>query len=142
MLLIDVNVLVYAHRQDAPRHRAYKAWLEKTLNGDEPVGVVDLVLSGFLRVVTHSRVFRSPTPVGEALAFAEAVRTSPATVAVNPGDRHWRIFTDLCRTAGVKGNLVPDAFLAALALEAGGEWITTDRGYGRFPGLRWRPPLA
>lgn len=142
VLLIDVNVLVYAHREDAPRHRKYRDWLEETIHGSEPVGAVDLILSGFLRVVTHPRVFQRPSPLDRALAFVESFRGAPAVVPVAPGDRHWSIFVRMCREADVKGNLVPDAFLAALAVEWGAEWITTDRGYGRFPKLRWRTPLG
>lgn len=111
------------------------------LRDDAAYGVSDLVLSGFVRVVTHPRVFRSPTPTRRALEFAEMLRDQPNSVPVRPGPRHWEIFTTLCRTAGVKGNLVPDAYLAALAIESGSEWISTDRDYARFPGLRWRHPF-
>ncbi len=140
MLLIDVNVLVYAHRQDTPNHSAYRRWLEAVLLSDRAYGVSDLVLSGFLRLVTHPRVFRTPTPLNQALAFAQDVREQPNCVIVEPGRRHWDIFTRLCRAAGARGNLVPDAYLAALAIESGCEWITTDRDYSRFDGLRWRLP--
>jgi toxin-antitoxin system PIN domain toxin len=141
MQLTDVNVLVYAYRQDAPDHARYRAWLERLLAAPSAYGVSDVVLSGFLRVVTHPRVFDPPSPVGHAVGFADALRSRPNAVPVAPGPRHWAIFADLCRTAGVKGNLVPDAFLAALAIESGSEWITTDRDYARFSGLRWRHPL-
>ena len=87
-------------------------------------------------------MFRQPTPIEAALAFAEGLRTQPNCVPVDPGQRHWDIFTRLCRTAGVKGNLVPDAYLAALAIESGSEWITTDRDFSRFLDLRWRHPLS
>jgi toxin-antitoxin system PIN domain toxin len=105
------------------------------------VGVSELVLSGFVRVVTHPRVFDPPDSVEAALAFANAVLSQPAAVPVVPGERHWGIFEGLCRLAGARGNLVPDAYLAALAIEAGAEFITTDRDFSRFPGLRWRHPL-
>lgn len=140
MRLIDVNVLVYAHRQDAPNHAAFRRWLEAVLQSDQAYGISDLVLSGFLRVVTHPRVFRTPTPINQALAFARDVREQPNCVVVAPGARHWDIFTRLCRSAGVRGNLVPDAWFAALAIESGCEWITTDRDYSRFAGLRWSVP--
>ena len=142
MRLVDVNVLVYAHRLDAARHQEYADWLRDLLAGQEPYGIADLVLSGFLRIVTNPKVFRQPTPMETALAFAELVRAQPICVPVQPGQRHWGIFTGLCRAAGVKGNLVPDAYLAALAIESGSEWITTDHDFSRFPGLRWRHPLA
>ena len=73
--------------------------------------------------------------------FADGIRKQPNCVFIQPGERHWEIFARLCKEAGVKGNLVPDAYLAALAIEAGCEWITTDRDFSRFPGLRWRHPL-
>jgi hypothetical protein len=141
MRLVDVNVLVYAHRLDAARHQDYADWLRDLLAGEEPYGMSDLVLSGFLRIVTSPKVFRQPTPLATALAFAELLRAQPNCVPVLPGERHWEIFTGLCQRTGVKGNLVPDAYLAALAIESGSEWITTDRDFSRFPGLRWRHPL-
>lgn len=141
MLLCDVNVLVYAHRVDAPDHDAYRAWLEKIINGKAAYAVSDLVLSGFLRVVTHRRVFDPPSSLEDALMFAEQLRHRPNAVVLRPGNRHWAIFTQLCEAAGAKGNLIPDAFLAALAIESGSEWVTTDRDYARFPGLNWRHPL-
>jgi hypothetical protein len=141
VLLVDVNVLVHAHRQDTEDHAAMRSWLTKALVGRDPVGISDLVLSGFLRVTTHPKVFKEPTPLKRALEFAEAVRTAPAAVRVTPGERHWEIFTRLCREASGRGNLVADAFHAALAIEAGAEWVTSDRDYARFAGLRWRHPL-
>jgi uncharacterized protein len=141
MVLPDVNVLVYAHREDAPDHERYRVWVEELVNGSEPYGLADLVLSGFIRVLTHPRVFSPPSPPQLALAFAEQLRSAPNCVRAAPGERHWEIFVRLCREAGAKGNLVPDAYLAALAIESGSEWITTDRGFARYPGLRWRHPL-
>ena len=141
MLLPDVNVLVYAHRRDAPDHERYLNWLEQLINGDEAYGLSDLVLSGFLRVVTHPRVFSPPSPLEDALAFANALRERANCVSIAPGLRHWDLFMALCRRGGARGNLVPDAYLAALAVESGSQWITTDRGFARFPGLRWRHPL-
>lgn len=141
MILPDVNVLVYAHREDVPGHADYRQWLEALINGDQAYGLSDLVLSGFLRVVTHPRVFSAPSPLAAGLAFAQQLRTQPNAVTIAPGPRHWAIFTGLCQSAGVKGNLIPDAYLAALAIESGSEWITTDRDYSRFPGLHWRHPL-
>jgi len=141
MQIVDVNVLVYAHREDASDHRQYRKWLEEWINADAAFGMNDLVLSGFVRVVTHPRVFKKPTPTRRALEFADVIRSRPNCVPVNPGRGHWEIFSRLCRDAGAKGNLVPDAFLAALAIESGSEWITTDRDYSRFRGLRWRHPF-
>lgn len=142
MRLVDVNVLVYAFRTDSPDHAAYAAWVDDLVNADEAYAVSDLVLSGFLRIVTHPRVFSPPTPVAAALEFAEAFRAQPPAVPVQPGPRHWDIFTRLCREANARGNLVSDAFLAALVIETGSEFVTTDGDYARFPGLRWRHPLS
>ena len=141
MILCDINVLVYAHRADAPNHDVYRAWLENVMNQSAAYAVSDIVLSGFLRVVTHPRVFAPPSNIRDALAFAGQIRQQPNAVLVMPGNRHWTIFTDLCKAAGARGNLIPDAFLAALAIESGSEWVTTDRDFSRFPGLNWRHPL-
>ena len=140
MILVDVNVLVHAFREDAPRHAALRAWLEELVDSDSAFAVADLVLSGFLRVVTHPRVFTPPTPLDKALEFVEALRSQPNCMVVSPGDRHWSIFTRLCSEADARGNLVPDAYLAALAIETGSELVTTDRDFARFPDLDWRPP--
>lgn len=94
-----------------------------------------------MRIVTHPYAFDTAAPIEHALGFAEALRAQPGCTIVAPGPRHWGIFARLCREVGAKGNLVPDAYLAALAIESGSEWITTDRDYARFPGLRWRHPL-
>lgn len=141
MILLDVNVLVCAFDAGFDEHAAMRSWLQALLDGDEAFGVADLVLSGFLRIATHPRVLARPAPTSVALEFAHAVRERPQRVAVRPGARHWSIFAELCRATGARGNLVPDAYLAALAIESGGEWLTTDRGFARFPGLRWRHPL-
>jgi uncharacterized protein len=142
MVLPDVNVLVYAHREDAAHHAACRAWLEDVVNGNESFGISELVLSGFVRIATHPKVFAKPSPLADALEFSEQLRSQPNCVPVAPGRRHWDIFRTLCVEAAVKGNLVPDAFLAAIAIEAGCEWITTDRDFARFKGLRWRHPVA
>jgi toxin-antitoxin system PIN domain toxin len=141
MILPDVNVLVYAHREDTPDHASYRDWMESVINSDHAYGIADLVLSGFLRVVTHPRVFDRPSTLDEALAFVAEVRNQRNCVLVQPGPRHWAIFERLCKEANAKGNLVPDAYLAALAIEAGCEWISTDRDYSRFSQLSWRHPL-
>ncbi len=142
MLCVDVNVLVYAHRAESPAHDEYRDWLEAARVAPEPLGLADLVLSGFLRVVTHPRVFRDPTPLGLAVDFVEDLRDSDAVVTLAPGERHWGIFLDLCQRAEAKGNLVPDAFLAGLAVEQGATLVTADRGFARFPGLKVVHPVA
>lgn len=140
MIVADVNVLIRAFREDAPDHSKYRGWLERTVASESAFGVSDLVLSGFLRVATHPRIFTPPTPLERALEFVEALRAQPNCVRIVPGERHWDIFTRLCRDADARGNLVPDAYHAALAIESGSEWVTIDRDFSRFPGLKWRPP--
>jgi hypothetical protein len=142
MRCVDVNVLVYAHRGEIDLHDQYQSWLEDARTGHEPLGVSTVVLSGFVRVVTHPKVFRDPTPLDVALAFAETLRASPTAIAVEPGPRHWTIFQDLCRQVEARGNDVPDAYLAALAIEHGATWYSADRSFARFPTLRWRHPLS
>ncbi len=141
MLLADVNAFIYAHRPESPRAQEHRDWLDAALRADEPFGVSELVLSSFLRIVTNHRVYREPTPPEIALAFCTAVIGAPSAVAVRPGPRHWEIFANLWRSVGARANVVPDAFLASMALEHGATGVTTDRGFARFPGLRWRTPL-
>ena len=141
MILLDVNILVYAHREDAERHGEFKAWLESALIQPGGVAVSDLVLSGCLRVITHPKVFNEPTPLDKALDFIEDFRFRDEVKLLAPGPGHWSIFMDLCRRAEAKGNVIPDAYHAALAIELGCEWITADRGFSRFRGLKWRHPL-
>ncbi len=141
MLLADVNAFVYAHRRDSHHHDEYRSWLSAALGQAEPFGVSELVLSAFLRIVTNHRVYREPTPPEVALGFCDQVMAGPAAVRVRPGPDHWGLFVEACRVVGARGNVVPDAYLAALAVEHGATWLTTDRGFARFPGLRWRHPL-
>ncbi len=138
---VDVNILVLAHRADVDRHTLFRGWLDEARRADEPLGISDLVLSGFLRIVTHPRIFREPTPLDIALRFVDMVRGAPAATPLAPGPRHWTVFTRLCEQTGARGNQIPDAFLAAMAIEAGATWMTADRGFARFPGLRWAHPL-
>ena len=141
VILIDVNILVYAKRLDSVNHSKFQAWLEEVLGSEAIIGSSELVLSSVLRILTHPQIFREPTHLDEALEYVGYLREHPACVPVAPGARHWEIFTRLCKVAGAKGNLISDAYFAALAIESGAEWITADRDYARFPGLRWRHPL-
>ncbi len=138
VLLLDVNVCLYAMRADLPQHDVVSRWLERRLEAAEPVGVSELVLSSLLRISTHHRIFAEPSGVRESLTFCDALLAAPASVAVRPGPRHWRIFTELVASQRLRGNEVPDAYLAALALENGATWVSADRGFARFPGLAWR----
>lgn len=134
----DVNVLVNAFRGDALHHDCCRAWLDEALSGREPVGLSELVLSGVLRILTHPRVFHPPTPTAAALAFIDAVLAQPASATLRPGSGHWRIFRGIFITRQPTGNRVPDAYHAALAMEHGCEWVTLDRGFSMYRGLRCR----
>ncbi len=142
MVLVDVNVLLYAFRSDSEHHSEFRHWLESTLADPQPFGLSDQVLASFLRIVTNPRIYKTPTPLKAALRFANLVRSQPNCTPVDPGERHWEIFCGLCERADARGNLVPDAYLAALAIENGCELITEDRDYARFQGLKWRSPLS
>lgn len=142
MLLADVNVLLYAHRRESPRHAEHLAWLQAALQGPEPFGVSEQVLASVVRLATHHRVYVEPSPTELVLEFCHAVRTGPASVIVQPGDDHWQLFSELVRGAGARGNLVPDAYLAALAIEQGATLVTHDAGFARFSELRRAAPLS
>jgi toxin-antitoxin system PIN domain toxin len=140
VILVDVNILLYTHREDADRHAEYRDWIEKTLAG-EGIAVSGLVLSGFIRIATHPRVFDPPSPLDVVIEFAQTIRRHNNVTLVEPGARHWDLFHKLLQDGNCRGNLVPDAYLAALAIETGCELATTDRDFARFPGLRWRHPF-
>ncbi|CAN5847629.1 type II toxin-antitoxin system VapC family toxin [soil metagenome] len=141
MILPDVNVLVYAHHEQSKDHEKFRDWWERAVNAPGGFGITDQILAGFVRVVTHPKIFTPPMGLPEASAAVDAIRSRPNAVPVVPGIRHWDLFSDLCVAAGAKGNAVPDAFLAALAIESGSELFTADRGFARYSGLRWRHPL-
>lgn len=140
MQLPDVNVLIYAHREDAPEHDRYAPWLMALTAAEEPFAIAETVLASFLRSVTNPRIFDPPTPMESAVAFCQRLVDWPRAVMIAPSRQHWDIFVGLC--SGIQGPLVADACLAALAIEHGCELITTDSDFARFPGLRWRHPLA
>ncbi len=140
MQLPDVNVLIYAHREDAPEHDRYATWLRTLTEGDEPFGISEFVLASFLRIVTNRKIFDPPTPMATAIAFCNQLVGCAHAVMVFPDGRHWNLFVDLC--TDIQGPLVTDAYLAALAIEHGCELISTDSDFARFKGLRWRHPLG
>ena len=141
MILPDVNVLLYAFRRDSAAHAESRRWLEAVVNGEAAFGVSPQVLASVVRISTNRRIYVQPSTLAEALAFCRAIIEPPHCTIVQPGARHWHVFATLCREARATGNLVQDAWFAALAIESGCEWITTDRDYARFPGLRWSAPF-
>ena len=132
----DVNVLVSAFREDAVHHERCRAWLVEALSSRDRIGLSELALSGVLRVLTHPRVFHPPTPGAAAIAFVDALLAQPRSTTLRPGGGHWRIFRGMAATLRLTGNRLPDAYHAALAIENGCEWVTLDRGFAIYPGLR------
>lgn len=140
MILPDVNVLVEAFREELPHHSTCRSWLEKVVTSDSAYGISELVLSGFVRVVTNRKIFDRPDTLDEALVFTAALQRGDNAVRISPGPRHWDIFTRLCRDTGIRGSAISDAYFAALAIEHGCEWITLDSDFARFADLKWRRP--
>ena len=138
MLIPDVNVLVAAFRTDHTHHGVARAWLESTTAGVESMGLTDSVLAAVVRVVTNPRVFRTPTP--PTRIFGQLDKLRERGHIVRPGRTWWSVFAQLCEQAGARGPLVADAAHAATAIEAGATWVTFDRDFARFPGLRWQTP--
>ena len=141
MILPDVNILVHAFRADSPEHPTCRAWLDGVVNGDARYGMAPQVLSGVIRITTHPKVFAVPSSLDEVLRFSDILLAQAHCVIIQPSERHWQIFKRLCTEADARGNLVPDAWFAALAIESGCEWITLDHDYARFPDLQWRVPV-
>lgn len=142
MLIADVDVLLAAHREDAVDHHAMNDWLTAALEGEEAFGVSELVLSAVIRIATNHRVYPIPATPQEALDFCETVRAAPSALILAPGPRHWQIFADLVRRTQARANVVPDAYLAALAIENRATFVSRDTACARFPGLRLLDPLA
>ena len=142
MLLPDVNVLIYAHVEDlTDEHGEYADWITRVATGPEPFALSVLVLSGFVRIVTNSRIFLTPSSLDQSFAFVSSLVERPTARVVGPGPDHLEIFERLCRETGATGKLVADAQHAAVAIEHGCTMVSTDSDFGRFPGLRWQHPL-
>jgi uncharacterized protein len=140
--LLDVNVTIAAHRDDHPHFETARAWLDRQLAVGASFSVPDLVAGSFLRVVTNSRIFATPTPIAEAFRYLRALRAQPGHVLLGPGPRHLELMEKLCADADARGDLIPDVQLAALAIEHACELMSFDRDFARFAGLRWRLPGA
>jgi uncharacterized protein len=130
--LLDVNVVVAAHRDDHPHHELVRPWFDDIVANDEPFTVPVVVWSSFLRLVTNRRVFKLPTPLAEAFDFVELTCGQPAYLPTGPGPRHLPLLRRQCVEADAQGDLVPDAVLAALAVEHACTIATLDRDFARF----------
>jgi toxin-antitoxin system PIN domain toxin len=141
VILLDANLLVYAHVHDSPVHERAKLWLDERLNGSAPVGFPWPTTLAFLRLVTNPRIFERPEPIEQAWQQVQEWLDRPVVWIPQPTERHRDILQSLLLGHGVRGNLVPDAHLAALAISHGLVLCSTDGDFARFQGLRWRNPL-
>ena len=142
MILPDVNVLIYAFRQDSPHHTVCRPWLAEVIQGDARFALSPLGLSALVRVTTNPRAFRSPSTFTDAFGFCRDLMGQPHCQIAEPGERHWDIFERIYIESDTRGPRVGDAWFAALAIEWDCEWITFDRDYARFPDLKWRTPVT
>lgn len=127
----DVNILVAASRQDHPHHGQALDWLEEAINSGSPLAILPMVASGFLRLVTHPKVFLAPTPIGEALKFMRAVLDSPGVVLLPLGNE-WGEFERLCVFHSLTGNAVPDAWIAAAVSSNRLHLVTFDKDFRKL----------
>jgi toxin-antitoxin system PIN domain toxin len=142
MILLDVNILIYAVNEHSALHHKAKLWLEKIFVSHETVALSWNVLLAFLRLTTRAGAFRNPMPLDTAFEILDGWLAQPSVVVLHPGPRHSHILRDLLLPLGAGGNLTSDAHLAALAIEHGAELCSSDSDFARFPGLQWRNPFA
>lgn len=140
MKLLDVNVVLAVHRTDHPHYDLVGPWFSRLTSGDDQFWVPDTVWASFVRLATHRRLFEIPTSLDDCFAFVRAVRAQPNHVSLTPSTRHLSHFEVHCRTADATGDLVPDAYLAALAVDHGCVLVSLDRDFARFDDLVWEQP--
>jgi toxin-antitoxin system PIN domain toxin len=142
MIVLDANILLYAYDVDAPRYAAGRVYLEAIFSAPEPVGIPLQSIAAFLRISTQRGVLRAPYTIEEAAGFVDEWLALPQVRLLVAGEHHWPILRRMLMEGHAAGRLVTDAQIAALTIEYGGELQTNDRGFARFPGLRWKNPLA
>lgn len=142
LLLLDVNLVVAAHRDDHPHFAAVGDWFQGVLAGSEPFSVPTVVWASFLRLVTNRRIFNPPTPPAEAFAFLEATCAQPHHLLLGPGTQHLRLLRQVCEAADATGDLVSDAVIAAIALEHRCIVASLDRDFARFTSIEYLVPTA
>ena len=141
MIVPDLNLLVFTYSQASPFHDDARKWWEGLFNGAERVGIPWVVITGFVRLMTNRSAMDQPLAPSEAIHTVESWFRYPHVTPLNPGTEHLSLLRQALAAAGVGGNLVTDAHVAALAMEYQAEVHSNDSDFGRFPGLRWRNPL-
>jgi uncharacterized protein len=143
VILTDVNLLVYAYRVDSPNHSVASAWLNGVLSSSVEFALLDVVLGGVVRIVTNPKIFAPPAPAVQAMEFVEAIIAAPLSRWVSSSTATWTALRTLVDSdAGLRGNHVPDALLAATAIAHGARLATTDHGFARYKDLDWFNPLG
>jgi hypothetical protein len=142
VILLDANLLIYSHVESFRQHAAARSWLDAQLSSGASVGLPWASVLAFVRIVTNHRVFERPSSIGAAWRQVEAWLDAASVWIPHPTERHREILGALLHAGAARANLVPDAHLAALAMEHGLLLCSTDRDFARFPGLQWRDPLA
>jgi len=143
VILADVNVLIYAFDSDSADHRTYADWLSEALVAREDFALLDTVLSGLVRIVTHPKIMPRPAPTATAVAFVQALITAPASRWLHGSSALWSEFETMARSdRAIRGNRVSDAYIAAAARAHGARIATADRGFARFDGVSWFDPAA
>ena len=128
--------------KDAEAHSVCRSWLDGVVLSDARFGLSRLGLSAVVRITTNMRSYKTPSSLDDAFGFCADLTGQPHCQIVEPGERHWDIFQRLCHETNTRGPRVTDAWFAALAIEWGCEWVTMDRDFARFPGLKWSMPKA
>ncbi len=141
MILVDVNLLLYAYDTTSKHHAGARAWWEHSLSRAQPVRLAWATILAFLRIATNPRALSSPMTVEEACEHVSEWLDRPMLDVLEPTPRHWDILRSLVVEHQGLANLVPDAHLAALAIEHGATLCSTDEDFSRFPSLRWENPL-
>ena len=142
MIVVDLNLLIYAVNTDAIQHDRARRWWENVLSQGERVGLAWSVVFGFLRLTTNPKIMPHPLPPEQAIAVVDDWFAQPSIQPLVPTDRHWAIVKEILAPLGTAGNLTSDAHLAGLAIEHGARLCSTDNDFARFSGLRWVNPLA
>ena len=142
MILVDANLVLYAEDSQSSHHAAAREWWDAQLSGTDPVALCWPVLTAFIRIATNPRLHRRPLTLKESIERVQSWLDQPCVQLVQPTDQHWPIFQKLLRDGGATANLVSDAHLAALAVEHNCTLYSTDGDFARFPGLKWKNPVA